>query len=508
MKSKILKFLFNRLTVTVYVVALEILLTTAMYVFVREKLAAIEIIMRILSAALVLYIIRTSEHISFDLFWLIIIVLFPVPGTVASLLLDIGTHSSKTYKKIVNETQKASKYYLQDENILKDAEEKFELYRGQIRYLSENAGFPVYENKKVNYYPSGEDGYETLLDELRKAEKFIFLEYFIIEEGKMWDEILEILKEKVASGVEVRVMYDDFGSFYTFSAHYRKKISKLGIKCSSFNQVNPVINGIMNHRDHRKILVVDGKVAFSGGINIADEYINEEKRYGYWKDNLIRIEGSAVWSLTVMFLSNWNALNNEDSDYSVFKADTEHYPADGFIVPYCDSPLDGEIVGQNVYINILSQARDYVYIMTPYLIIDHELSNCLKLAVKRGVDVRLIVPGVPDKKIVYEATKSSYRSLIKGGVKIYEYVPGFVHSKVFVCDDTVATVGTINLDYRSLYLHFENGIYLYGCGAVLDVKRDVVNTLEECRKIELSDCREGLARGIFRSILKIIAPMM
>lgn len=508
MRSKLLKILFNRLMITVYIVLAELLIVSVMFIKVREKVAVLEIMFRIISILIVLHIIRNSQHISFDMFWLLMIIIFPASGTVAYLFLGVTTYSSKTFRKISDEIKNASKYYVQDEKTLKDAVDKSDIYNGQIRYLSGNAGFPVYSGCEADYYSSGEDGYKVMLEELEKAEKYVFLEYFIIEKGKMWDGMLDILARKAKEGVDVRVMYDDFGSYKTLPPRYRKKLTSLGIKCISFNRLNPAINGIMNHRDHRKILVIDGKVAFSGGINIADEYINAKKRYGYWKDNCIRVKGSAVWSYTVMFLTNWNAMNKEDSDYGVFKSIPESFEADGFVSPYCDSPLDGEIVGQNVYINILSQANDYVYIMTPYLIIDSELINSLILSVKRGVDVRLIVPGIPDKKIVYEATRSYYRALIKGGVKIYEYMPGFIHSKVFVSDDIAATVGSINLDYRSLYLHFENAVYLYGCRAVLDVKQDVEDTLEHCHRVELTDCREGFLRGLFRSVLKLLAPMM
>jgi len=266
-----------------------------------------------------------------------------------------------------------------------------------------------------------------------------------------------ILKEKVSQGLDVRVMYDDMGTIHSLPTSYANMLESEGIKCVRYNKINPFLGAVMNHRDHRKIMVIDGTVAFSGGMNLADEYINQKMVFGHWKDNVIRVKGEAVWSYTVLFLTNWNAIRKTDDDYTVFKLDSVTQHLDGYISPYGETPFDGENTGQNVYMNILNRANEYVYICTPYLIIDTELENALILAAKRGVDVRIITPGIPDKKIVWNITRSFYRNLIDGGVKIYEYTPGFIHGKVFVSDDIVATVGTINLDYRSLYLHFENG---------------------------------------------------
>ena len=348
-----------------------------------------------------------------------------------------------------------------------------------------------------------------MLEEMRKAEKYIFLEYFIIEEGKMWDQMLEILEEKVKQGLDVRVMYDDVGSFMTLSASYAKQLEEKGIKCIPFNRINPILGIIMNHRDHRKIMVIDGKVAFSGGVNLADEYINVKVIHGHWKDNIIRITGKAVWSYTVMFLTHWNALHPEDADFEKFRCE-DPIPGekDGYIAPYGETPLDSEITAQNIYMSILNQAEDYCYIMTPYLIIDTEFINALILAAKSGIDVRLMTPGVPDKKIVWEITRSYYRQLIQGGVKIYEYTPGFVHAKVFVSDDYTATVGTVNLDYRSLYLHFENGTYLYNSKKVLEIKEDFLETQAKCHQVTLEETRNRPLKELVLAFLRLFAPMM
>jgi cardiolipin synthase len=295
----------------------------------------------------------------------------------------------------------------------------------------------------------------------------------------------------------------------TLSGNYARKLEEKGIKCISFNRINPILGIIMNHRDHRKIMVIDGKTAFSGGVNLADEYINVKVIHGHWKDNIIRITGEAVWSYTVMFLTHWNALRPEDENFEVFRC-SEPIPGekDGYIAPYGETPLDLEITAQNIYMGILNQAEDYVYIMTPYLIIDTELINALILAAKHGVDVRLMTPGIPDKKIVWDITRSYYSNLIRGGVKVYEYTPGFVHAKVFVSDDYTATVGTVNLDYRSLYLHFENGTYLYGSKKILDIKQDFLETLEQCHLMTVKEIRSNPFKELLLSVLRLFAQLM
>ena len=335
------------------------------------------------------------------------------------------------------------------------------------------------------------------------------MEYFIINKGKMWNQILDILKEKAKQGVDVRVMYDDMGSIAMLPESFPKELEKDGIKCILFNKLSPFSGIIMNNRDHRKMTIIDGHTVFSGGINISDEYINVNSKYGHWKDNGIMIKGEAVWNFTVMFLEMWNAFRNEDKDYAKYKYEFENkYSENGFVVPYGESPLDDEITGEDVYLNIINQAKKYVYIYTPYLIIDTDVINSLVLAARRGVDVRIIVPGIPDKKLVYDVTQSYFNALIKGGVKIYTYTPGFIHSKVFISDDEVATVGTINMDYRSLYLHFECGIYMKDTNIIPDVKQDIVSAIEKSHKVTLKESKCGIIKGMWQAILRVFAPLM
>ena len=507
---KILKLLTNRAAYMVLMVLMEIILLAGLARNFAGHLAWIEGALRLFSVVIVLQIIRTSRHLSSDLMWILLIILFPVPGTFMYLFLGANLISSRTLWNLVKSTADSRRYYEQDPEILREMKLDAPALRGQFRYISDSAGFPFYRNAGFDYYGLGETGYPVMLEELRKAEHFIFLEYFIITEGKMWDGILEILEEKAAQGLDVRVMYDDMGSFMTLSAGYAKRLEKKGVKCVSFNRISPVLNAVMNHRDHRKIMVIDGRTAFSGGVNLADEYINVNSPYGHWKDNVIRVKGEAVWSFTVMFLTHWNALRKEDDDFTKFRAASA--PAsetpDGYIAPYGETPFNGEIVAQNIYLDILNQANDYCYICTPYLIIDTEMTNALILAARRGVDVRILTPGVPDKKLVWNVTRSFYKGLILGGVKVYEYTPGFVHAKVFVCDDQIATVGTVNLDYRSLYLHFENGAYLYGSEKIADIKRDYLDALSRSHEMTERESTFGPVKTFGMSVIRLFAPLL
>ena len=402
--------------------------------------------------------------------------------------------------------EKGKKFFKQDEKILEEINEK---NLSNLKYISNYTSYPITCNNNVDYYKLGDDVFPVMLEELKKAEKFIFFEYFIVAEGKMWNSILEILEEKAANGVDVRVIYDDLGCLALLDESYNKTLNKKGIKCIQFNKIGVDAGVIMNHRDHRKILVVDGKVAFSGGINIADEYININSKYGHWKDNGMRIKGDAVWNYTVMFLEMWNAYKKEDDDFSKFKYDfSKKEDGQGYVVPYGENPFTDEKVAENIYLNIISNAKKYIYIYTPYLIIDTDVINNLILAAKRGVDVRIVIPGIPDKKIVYTVSESYADPLVKGGVKVYRYTPGFVHSKVYVSDDKVATVGTINMDYRSLYLHFECGCYFENAKVVMDVKNDLVDTIKKCHEVTQEEAKTKFIKGMWQALLRLVAPLM
>lgn len=466
-----------------------------------------DLIILIMSLSLVLYIVNKEDDAGYKMSWIVLILVLPFFGIL--LYLTVGNkRPTKLMKKNYEEQVEKSTDNLATSDVLMTIEDK--RVRGQMEYLV-NQGFPVYKDNETTYYSLGDYNYPDLLVALKRAKHFIFMEYFIVEEGKMFNQILDILKEKVIEGVEVRFMYDDAGSLTALPYGYHKLLESYGIRCAVFNPVTLKSAFKMNSRDHRKITVIDGTVGFSGGLNLADEYINERVRFGHWKDTGIKIVGEAVYNLTLMFLATWNATKGEVCDFDQYHP--RHYDlkltnGNGYVIPYADSPLDNEPVGENVYLNMINQAKDYLYIFTPYLIIDEKLQTALTLAVKRGVDVRIGTPGIPDKKTVFRVTRSYYEPLIDHGVKIYEYTPGFLHAKCFICDDEIATVGTINLDYRSLYLHFECGVYLYKTDSIKEIKEDFLKTYEVSKKITKETVVRGKFRGLFESFLRLFAPLM
>ena len=478
-------------------VIIQILLSLSVLIFFGQKIAVIETFYSILSVLLVLGIVKESKSLSKDLPWIIIIMLFPIVGALLYIVIGGNLKKSKVLKAIKQSEENGGKYFVQNKDIKKEIEEQ---NNGKLNYLMNYLNFPVTKNNEVKYYSFGEKAFPDMISELKNAKKFIFLEYFIIKTGKMWDEILKILEEKAEQGLDVRLIYDDMGCIAFLPTNYPKKMEEKGIKCVAFNKLNPFLGVIMNNRDHRKMMIIDGKTVFSGGMNLADEYINLEHPYGIWKDNGIKIKGDAVWNFTVMFLNMWNAYKKEDSNYNIFKYDfsKENLNNKGYVVPYFETPLDSEIVGENVYL----------YIFTPYLIIDTDMINSLILSAKRGVDVRIVVPGIPDKKIVYSLTTSYFETLIKNGVKIYKYTPGFVHSKVFISDDNIATVGTINLDYRSLYLHFECGVFMQDVEVINEVKKDLVETIEKSHLVSKKDATPKFFKGVWQAVLRLFAPLM
>lgn len=485
----------------------QIVFTMSLGVIFSELATAIRIIYLVLSFLLVLEIIKNTKSISANLPWIVLILLFPAAGTMLYLFISNDLHSSKMLKKVNKEVTESKKYYIQDKEVLDELNKE---NKDKLKYLALNAKFPVTKNNKVKYFPSGETTFKEMIKELKQAKEYIFMEYFRIDRGKMWSAILDILKDKAKEGIEVRLIYDDFGCVAPLPNDYNKQLEKMGIKVVIFNEVKPFRGIIMNNRDHRKIMIIDGKTAFCGGINLADEYINEKKRFGYWKDNGIMIKGDGVYNFIVMFLSLWNSYKNEDEDYTKYKINQKNnYKENGYVSAYCDNPLDSDHVGENVYLNIINQAKKYLYISTPYLILDSELNKAIKLAAKRGVDVRITVPKIADKKIVYSLSSSYFENLIESGVKIYTYTPGFIHSKVFVADDNIATVGTFNLDYRSLNLHFECGVYLEDIDEIKTIKKDLEGVIKESHEITKEEAApKGILKGIWQGILRLFAPLM
>lgn len=464
-----------------------------------------------ISLLVCLYIISRKDKGAYKLTWVFMILLFPVFGGLFYLMFNFQSTSRKFSKNISKIERKTRALSVQTGTGYAEAKKALSTHFPQIRYLQDFAGFPIYTNTKTKYLTPGEEKLDCLLEELKKAEKYIFLEYFIVQEGIMWNAILEILKEKAAAGVKVRLLYDDFGCFFLLPRDYPKQLKKYGIDCKIFNPFRPFLTVKQNNRDHRKIAVIDGKVAFTGGINLADEYINAFEKHGHWKDASVMIEGSAAWNFTLMFLQMWELTTGESEDYEQFypwKDAPCSIKAKGFVQPYADSPMDKENVGEHVYLQIINNAKDYVYINTPYLIIDDSMISALCLAAKSGVDIRIVTPHKWDKWTVHMTTRSYYRELINAGVKIYEYSKGFIHSKTVVSDDTTATVGTTNFDFRSLYLHFECGALMYNTDAVLEVKEDFLETLNVCQEITAKDCKCSIPMRVFQDIMRLFAPLM
>lgn len=464
----------------------------------------------IFSIVMVLYLVNSDINPTAKTTWLIIVMIAPIVGSLLFVFtrMEFGHRVLRArLEQLIKDTHIA---ILQDEEVLEEVEKKAPEMVAMNRYLNRSGCFPIYDQCDVKYFPSGESKFEELLKQLKEAKHFIFLEYFIIDEGVMWGKVLEILKEKAEEGVEVRVMYDGTCEFSLLPHDYPKRLKQLGIKCKAFAPVSPFVSTHYNYRDHRKILVIDGHTAFTGGINLADEYINLVNRFGHWKDTAIMIKGEAVKSFTLMFLQMWNVEEKQVEFYKYLGyLAGRNKEAKGYVMPYGDWPLDNDKVGESVYIDILNHAGKYVHIMSPYLILDGEMEHALKYAAKRGVEVKLILPGIPDKKAPYALAKTHYKALLEAGVRIYEYTPGFVHAKVFVCDDYKAVVGTINLDYRSLYHHFECAAYLYEVECIGDIEKDFQETLKQCHAITRRDVkREKLYYRIAGILMKIVAPLL
>ena len=462
----------------------------------------------LLSAFVVLKLYSKHTNSAMKMPWIMLIMAFPIMGLSMYLLFELlGDPGVGKRLKAVRE--KIRGILPRDGEVLEKLEQKDPSVAGQFRFPSQSGGWPVYENTQVNYYAEAVDAFEAMKRDLERAEQFIFMEYFIVEDSSSFRELQEILLRKHAQGVEVRLLYDDIGSVGYINMAFAKKLNELCIRCLPFNPALPVLNLFMNHRDHRKITVIDGKVGYTGGYNLADAYFDRERPYGKWKDTGLRLEGEAVRSLTATFLELWDVSSGDKKGNAKYLDITHRVDAKGFVQPVADDPLGGERLAKNVYMNMISQATKTLYFMTPYLIITDEMTSALRRAAKRGVDVRIITPGIPDKKTVYAVTRSYYAGLVSGGVRIYEYSPGFCHAKQCICDGKIATVGTSNLDYRSLYHHFENNVTLYDCDAVQDIAADFEEIFPLCNEVtEQYKTGRGAMLLIWQCVLRLFAPLM
>ena len=465
----------------------------------------------VVTSAMVIYLLNSKMDNSAKITWMVVVAIAPVVGIPMFFYVKSNFGHNILRKRLLELEDQLRGWLPQSQKAVEQLKALEPGAASLAKYLyGRGGGFPVYQNTAMTYFPGGEAKFEELLRQLETAEEYIFVEYFIIDEGLMWGKILEVLARKAAEGVDVRVMYDGTCEFTTLPRDYPSRLEKLGIQCRVFSPVQPFVSTHYNYRDHRKILVIDGKVGFTGGVNLADEYINHIEKYGRWKDAAVMLEGEGVRPLTILFLEMWSILR--EPEFEKFLSVPPHsVPAKGFAAPYGDCPLDGERVGEMVYIDLLNRAKRYIHIMTPYLILDGELETALKFAAERGVDVHLILPHVPDKKFAYALAKTHYKSLLDSGVKISEWLPGFVHAKVFVVDDSEAVVGTINLDYRSLYHHFENAVWMKDTTCISAIEKDFQKTLEFCRDVEPT--RESIWEGkvllhLAGILLKVIAPLL
>ena len=509
-KIGILRVVFSRLGIFAALLLIQLMIPFALANWFRQYLPHFFSLNMVFIVGMVLYLLNTNFDPTAKITWLIIIMLAPFFGAFMLLYTqtDLGHRAIMKKLEILHDETKLS--LKQKPEVVKELDVVSPESAALLKYINRSGCFPVYKNTKITYFPIGEDKFQELLIQLEKAEHFIFLEYFIVAEGEMWGKVLDILARKVKTGVDVRLMYDGTCEFSTLPHDYPKRLKKLGIKCKMFSPLTPFISTHYNYRDHRKILVIDGHTAFTGGVNLADEYINKYEKHGHWKDAAIMLQGEAARSFTLMFLQMWNidertpVIEKFLHGYSVPENECK-----GFIIPYADSPLDNEKTGEMVYIDILNRAQKYVHIMSPYLILDGEMEMAIKFAAERGVDVSIILPGIPDKRAAYSLAKRHYKSLIQSGVKIYQYIPGFVHSKVFVCDDIKAVVGTINLDYRSLYHHFECAAYMYGTDCIKDIERDFVETTAKCSPVTFETIKkEKIGYKILGILMKAVAPLL
>ena len=508
--KKILRFITQRVVITALLIVLQALLLFGFIWKLDNYFVYFYAGSVLLSLLITLGIINSKSNPAYKIAWLIPILLFPVFGGLVYLL--FGSDRTGRYLR-----KKLQGIGTEMDNVIGEAHRRSGAEQlppdaaNQSRYISHCAYCPPYQNTTTEYLPLGEVKFERMVEELKKAKHYIFLEYFIIQEGKMWNTILDILRQKAAEGVDVRVIYDDMGCIMILPTGYDRTLEQMGIKCRIFNPFVPILSSRFNTRDHRKICVIDGNVGFTGGINLADEYINAYEKHGHWKDTSILLKGEAVFNLTVMFLSMWDYLDSTTgkTDYSRYYPTVWDENAKGYVQPFADNPLDDEAVGETVYLNLINKAKRYVYITTPYLILSSEMLTALTSAAKCGVDVRIITPHVPDKWYVHAVSRSHYQPLSEAGVKIYEYTPGFIHAKTFVVDDDYAVVGTINLDYRSLYLHFECAVWMYQTPSVAQVRDDFFKTQQISQEITLEECRSlSFPRRLGRSVLRVFAPLM
>jgi len=497
-----MKKVIRRVFIVFPVALVQVMWFLLLWKWLTPYAAPISLFLSVLAAFLVLYILTSRKENAYKSLWLMVMLVFPVAGAI--LYLAEGDRRAAT--PIRRKLEKAQSELPPKPETAPDLYRETDPRAAQtFRYVEKKTGFPAYPCPETRYYPLGEAMYPDMLEAMEQAEKFIYVEYFIIEDGKMWDPMVEILERKSAQGMDVRVIYDDIGSIATYSLKNLISLQQRGIPCMCFNPMLS-IKGTVNYRDHRKMLIVDGRVAFSGGVNLADEYINEKVRFGHWKDIGYRLTGPSVASFTRMFAEFWNAFSEQAPVPLDNLIPAPGEEGRGLVLPYFDSPLYGDAVSNNLYVEMLSQATEYAWFYTPYLTPGEQLMDAMILAAQRGVDVRILMPGIPDKKAIFRMSRSYYRPLLAAGIKIFEYTPGFLHAKGCVVDGRLGTLGTVNLDYRSLFLHFENNTLFYNAPVLKELTKDFLDTQEKSAEV-CPESRYKLGTRILDGILRILAPL-
>ncbi len=454
-----------------------------------------------------LYIVNTEGKVSYKFSWIIFILAMPICGMVFYFIWGKAQLPKKTRVRAASAFENTKGFLKQDKAVIDEITDEY--VKRHISLMQRMSDFPVYKNTKTKYLEIGETYFECMLEELKKAEKFILIEYFIIAEGTMKQQMMEILFEKAAKGVEVKIMYDEVGSTGVVPKNFVFDCEKHGIMCAPHNSLTFSIFSYISYRDHRKILVIDGNTAMTGGINIGDEYINAIEKHGHWKDTGIMLKGDAVFRFTMLFVWMWEIVTGEKLDPEKYKGSINYPEEKGIIMPFGDGPVFEKSIAANNYMHIITSAKNYVYITTPYLIIDSDMIAALCLSAESGVDVRIITPHIPDKAIVHATTQSFYGELMRSGVKIYEYTPGFIHAKSIVSDDTTCTIGSINFDYRSLYWNYECGVYIYGDSSVIKLKNDILETLKKSQRISLDEWeKQPLIKRMARAFLRVVSPLI
>lgn len=505
---KLLKRIFSRQVYVGLLIVIQLAAITLLVLRLNERFTYLYSLFELIAAVLVIHIVSRTGNAAYKIAW--IIPMLSLPLFTIPFYFVFG--KNRLSKREVRRMHEVSVRYAAAMMSAESAEDKLKREAPDAApycaYLQNAAHTPVFANTETAYLPDGEAMFAALLAALESAERFIFLEYYKINKGVMWGRVLDVLKRKAALGVDVRVIYDDFGCAYGLPDGYEKQLAQMGIRAHVFNPFLPVLSIRFNNRDHRKICVVDGNVGFMGGINLADNYINVTSQYGHWSDSAVRLTGDAVFALSSMFLSMWDYLDHVDSDFLSYRPTACNHAARGFVQPFTDTPLDGEPTGHRAYLSILNRAKRYVYINSPYLVVDDEMASALVLAAMSGVDVRIVTPAVCDGKLVQELTRSYYRQFIDAGVRIYEYSPGMMHAKTFLSDDVVGMVGSINLDYRSLFLHFECAAWMYDTAAIAEMKACFLDELIRCEEITPAFCaRVSRLRNALRSLLRVFAPL-